>query len=134
MEDDDMLADRLNHESVIFRGYSDSELSVAIKVAGVICFPTGLVVGFLFGNVAIDLGGALIVVIGEDPVGTTAPTGRADSALQSQTARPGAPARPSRRRRLRLEGSFGRSLDDRLRLEWVPDLLASSRTVGMEMI
>lgn len=71
MEDDDMLADRLNHEPVIFRGYSDSELSVAIKVAGVVCFPTGLVVGFLFGNLAIGLGGALIVVIGAVTLGAT---------------------------------------------------------------
>jgi hypothetical protein len=41
MEDDDMLADRLNHEPVIFRGYSDPELSIAIKVAGGVCMSAG---------------------------------------------------------------------------------------------
>jgi conjugative transfer region protein (TIGR03750 family) len=70
-EEDDMLADRLNTEPVIFRGYSDSELGLAIKVAGFLCFPAGLVVGYLFGNIAIGLGGAMIAVIGSVALGAT---------------------------------------------------------------
>lgn len=59
----DFLAERLNSEPVVFRGYNDSELMLAIGVTAAVCFPAGLIAGFSFGSVAMGMGLALIMTI-----------------------------------------------------------------------
>lgn len=59
----DMLAERLNNEPVVFRGYTDSELTMAIRVAAVVCIPIGVTVGVAAGSLPIGLGGALAGIL-----------------------------------------------------------------------
>jgi conjugative transfer region protein (TIGR03750 family) len=60
----DLLAERLNLEPAVFRGYTDSELVTAIVLAALACFPVGLVVGLVVGRVALGIGLALLATLG----------------------------------------------------------------------
>jgi conjugative transfer region protein (TIGR03750 family) len=60
---DQLLGDRLNTEAVIFRGYTDSELSLTIQLCAVLYAPTGLAGGFLAGNVGMGLGAATLASV-----------------------------------------------------------------------
>lgn len=61
---DALLGERLNNEPVVFRGYTDSELLMAIAVSAGVWFPAALVLGFLAGSVSMALGFAMLAVIG----------------------------------------------------------------------
>jgi conjugative transfer region protein (TIGR03750 family) len=60
----DLLAERLNLEPAVFRGYTDSELVTAIVLAALVCFPAGLVAGLVIGRVALGIGLGLIATLG----------------------------------------------------------------------
>lgn len=62
-ETPDILEDRLNEEPVIFRGYADSELGTAIKLAAALLFPPSVVIGLILGRLAMALGVAMIGAI-----------------------------------------------------------------------
>ncbi len=52
---DALLGERLNNEPVVFRGYTDSELLLAIGVSAGFWFPLALAVGLFMGSVSIAL-------------------------------------------------------------------------------
>jgi conjugative transfer region protein (TIGR03750 family) len=58
------LAERLNLEPAVFRGYTDSELVAAIVGAGLVCFPAGLIGGLAIGRIALGIGLALVATLG----------------------------------------------------------------------
>lgn len=60
---DHLLGDRLNQEPVVFRGYTDSELSLAIRSACLIFLPLGGLVGLLLGNFGMGLSLSLIGIL-----------------------------------------------------------------------
>lgn len=60
---DHLLGDRLNQEPVVFRGYTDSELSLAIRTACLTFLPLGALIGLLFGNFGMGLALALINIL-----------------------------------------------------------------------
>ena len=59
----EILADRLNSEPVILRGLSNTELMLVIKFAVLVWIPLCLLVAFLFGNFAMGLGVAMVLVL-----------------------------------------------------------------------
>lgn len=59
-----LLAERLNQEPVVFWGYTNSELSLAIKVACAIGFTTCLTLGLVIGKGVSLLGGGLLLTLG----------------------------------------------------------------------
>ncbi|MFA6094282.1 MAG: TIGR03750 family conjugal transfer protein [Candidatus Paceibacterota bacterium] len=62
-DDDDLLAERLNQEPVVFMGYTDSELMLAIKVACLVSFPLACTIGLLLNKGMALLGGGLLFAI-----------------------------------------------------------------------
>ncbi len=62
-ERDDILADRLNAEPVIFKGCSSSELGVIVGVAALVWLPVSLVLAGLMGAVTMGLGLAGVGVV-----------------------------------------------------------------------
>jgi conjugative transfer region protein (TIGR03750 family) len=64
MMEAELSGERLNDEPPIFRGYSDSELIVAVVVATLACFPAGIFVGIGMGSVSMGLGIALLAALG----------------------------------------------------------------------
>jgi len=60
---DDILADRLNVEPVIFKGCSSSELGVIVGVAVVIWLPVSLILAGLMGAVTMGFGIAGVGVV-----------------------------------------------------------------------
>ena len=61
---DDILADRLNVEPVIFKGCSSSELGVIVGVAALVWLPVSLLVAGLMGAVTMGFGLAGVGVVG----------------------------------------------------------------------
>ncbi len=61
---DALLGERLNNEPVVFRGYTDSELLLAIAVSAGFWFPVALVAGLFAGSVSLALGLAMRAVLG----------------------------------------------------------------------
>lgn len=57
------MGERLNDEPIIFRGYTDSEFVVALGLALLISFPSGLFAGFLLGRVSMGIGFSMAVAI-----------------------------------------------------------------------
>lgn len=60
---DEILADRLNTEPPIFRGLSNSELGMVMKVGVVFWVPTCLFIAFLAGATMMGLGVAMIMLL-----------------------------------------------------------------------
>jgi conjugative transfer region protein (TIGR03750 family) len=87
----ELLAERLNAEPVIFRGYTDSELVVAIALCGGLAFPTGLLGGVLIGRVFVGLGAGMILTLGLVVLGASAfqawKRGRPEFWLQQRATR-----------------------------------------------
>ncbi|MCP5023351.1 MAG: TIGR03750 family conjugal transfer protein [bacterium] len=63
-ERDDILADRLNVEPVIFKGCSSSELGMIVGVAALIWLPVSLLLAGLMGAVTMGFGLAGVGVVG----------------------------------------------------------------------
>jgi len=86
---DQLLGDRLNTEAIIFRGYTDSELSLTIRLCAVLYAPAGLAGGFLANNVGMGLGVAMLLSVATVWFGATLfqrwKRGRPDFYLQQQT-------------------------------------------------
>ena len=61
---DDILADRLNVEPVIFKGCSSSELGLIVGVAALIWLPVSLLLAGLMGAVTMGFGLAGVGVVG----------------------------------------------------------------------
>ena len=61
---DDILADRLNVEPVIFKGCSSSELGVIVGVAALVWLPVSLLLAGLMGVVTMGFGLAGVGVVG----------------------------------------------------------------------
>ncbi len=61
---DDILADRLNVEPVIFKGCSSSELGIIVGVAALIWLPVSLLLAGLMGAVTMGFGLAGVGVVG----------------------------------------------------------------------
>ena len=61
---DDILADRLNVEPVIFKGCSSSELGVLVGVAALVWLPVSLLLTGLMGAVTMGFGLAGVGVVG----------------------------------------------------------------------
>jgi conjugative transfer region protein (TIGR03750 family) len=61
---DDILADRLNVEPVIFKGCSSSELGLIVGVAAFIWLPASLLLAGLMGAVTMGFGLAGVGVVG----------------------------------------------------------------------
>ena len=61
---DDILADRLNVEPVIFKGCSSSELGLIVGVAALIGLPVSLLLAGLMGAVTMGFGLAGVGVVG----------------------------------------------------------------------
>jgi conjugative transfer region protein (TIGR03750 family) len=62
--EDRILAERLNSQPVIFRGYTDSELVAALALSGAVCFPAGILFGLAIGSIPFGIGLALMGVLG----------------------------------------------------------------------
>jgi conjugative transfer region protein (TIGR03750 family) len=67
----DLLAERLNTEPTIFRGYTDSELMTAIGLTAAVWVPVGVVLGLLAGSVPLGLGVAFLAIIGSIVLGAS---------------------------------------------------------------
>lgn len=61
--DDDILADRLNNEPPIFRGLSNSELGMVMKIAAAFWIPVCLLLAFLMGKTVVGLGIAMLLIL-----------------------------------------------------------------------
>ena len=61
---DDILADRLNVEPVIFKGCSSSELGALVGVAALVWLPVSLLLAGLMGAVTMGFGMAGVGVVG----------------------------------------------------------------------
>jgi len=59
----EMLADRLNAEPVIFRGCSSSELGMIVVVSALIWLPLSLLLAWLFGAITMGFGIAGVGVV-----------------------------------------------------------------------
>ncbi len=68
---DGLLGERLNGEPVVFRGYTDSELLLAVAVSSGFWFPVAAAVGFAAGSASMGLGFAMIAIIGSVAGGAT---------------------------------------------------------------
>lgn len=62
-EREDILADRLNNEPPIFRGLSNSELGLVLKVAALIWVPFCLLVASLLGKAMMGAGAAMLMIL-----------------------------------------------------------------------
>lgn len=60
----DLLAERLNLEPAVFRGYTDSELVTAIVLSALVSFPAGLLAGLVVGRIALGIGLAMVATLG----------------------------------------------------------------------
>ena len=60
---EDILADRLNDEPPIFRGLSNSELGLVLKVAALIWIPVCLMIAGLFGSFIMGTGAAMLMIL-----------------------------------------------------------------------
>lgn len=60
---EEILADRLNNEPPIFRGLSNSELGLVIKVAALIWIPLCLTVATLLGKTMMGAGAAMLLIL-----------------------------------------------------------------------
>lgn len=65
------LADRLNHEPVIFRGSSSSELLMILIAGAVFWLPFGLLVAGLLGALPMGIGIAALGILGTVYFGST---------------------------------------------------------------
>ena len=63
MTTDQLLADRLNAEPVIFRGCTSTELGVVVALAMVAWLPTCLAIAWLLGAPSMGLGLAGVLVV-----------------------------------------------------------------------
>ncbi|MCP5075820.1 MAG: TIGR03750 family conjugal transfer protein [Rhodobacteraceae bacterium] len=63
-ERDNILADRLNVEPVIFKGCSSSELGIIVGVATLVWLPVSLLLAGLMGAVTMGFGMAGVGVVG----------------------------------------------------------------------
>ena len=61
---DDILADRLNVEPMIFKGCSSSELGIIVGVAALVWLPVSLLLAGLMGAVTMGFGLAGVGVVG----------------------------------------------------------------------
>ena len=68
---DGLLGERLNGEPVVFRGYTDTELLLAIAVSAGFWFPVAAAVGFLAGSASMGMGFAMLAIIGSVAGGAT---------------------------------------------------------------
>lgn len=59
----EILADRLNVEPVILRGLSNSELVLVMKIAAGFWLPVCMLIAGLFGNFAMGLGIAMVLIL-----------------------------------------------------------------------
>lgn len=62
-DSEEILADRLNNEPPIFRGLSNSELGMVMKIAGLFWVPVCLVLAALVDKTMMGMGAAMIMVI-----------------------------------------------------------------------
>jgi len=61
--EEDLLAERLNHEPVVLLGYTDSEFAFAVKLASALAFPLTLSVGLALGKPLPGLGGGFLLAL-----------------------------------------------------------------------
>jgi conjugative transfer region protein (TIGR03750 family) len=59
----EILADRLNNEPPIFRGLSNSELGMVLKVGALFWVPTCLIVATLLGKTMMGMGTAMLMLL-----------------------------------------------------------------------
>ena len=59
----DILADRLNNEPPIFRGLSNSELGMILKVGALFWVPTCLIVATILGKTMMGMGAAMVMLL-----------------------------------------------------------------------
>jgi conjugative transfer region protein (TIGR03750 family) len=59
----EILADRLNNEPPIFRGLSNSELGMVLKVGALFWVPTCLIVATLLGKTMMGMGAAMLMLL-----------------------------------------------------------------------
>jgi conjugative transfer region protein (TIGR03750 family) len=60
-DSEDILADRLNNEPPIFRGLSNSELGMVLKVGALFWIPVCLFMAALMGKMLMGMGAAMIM-------------------------------------------------------------------------
>lgn len=60
---EEILADRLNNEPPIFRGLSNSELGLVIKVSALVWVPVCLTVATLLGKTMMGAGAAMLLIL-----------------------------------------------------------------------
>jgi conjugative transfer region protein (TIGR03750 family) len=68
----DPMAERLNTEPAVFRGYGDSELVAAMAVAAGAWFPVGLFGGLAAGRLGLGIGLAMAATFGSVVLGAGA--------------------------------------------------------------
>ena len=68
---DGLLGERLNGEPVVFRGYTDTELLLAIAVSAGFWFPVAAAVGLAAGSISMGMGFAMLAIIGSVAGGAT---------------------------------------------------------------
>ena len=66
---EERVADRMNEEPSIFKGCSTSELLVIVVVATAFWLPVCLIVGLVFGAIAMGLGATGVCVVGSVVLG-----------------------------------------------------------------
>ncbi|HBX60533.1 MULTISPECIES: TIGR03750 family conjugal transfer protein [unclassified Methylophaga] len=59
----EILADRLNNEPPIFRGLSNSELGMVLKVGALFWVPTCLIVATILGKTMMGMGAAMVMLL-----------------------------------------------------------------------
>ncbi|HCC79990.1 MAG TPA: TIGR03750 family conjugal transfer protein [Methylophaga sp.] len=59
----EILADRLNNEPPIFRGLSNSELGMILKVGALFWVPTCLIVATILGKTMMGMGAAMVMLL-----------------------------------------------------------------------
>mgnify|MGYP003137702575 FL=1 len=59
----EILADRLNNEPPIFRGLSNSELGMVLKVGALFWVPTCLIVATILGKTMMGMGAAMLMLL-----------------------------------------------------------------------
>lgn len=62
-DSEEILADRLNNEPPIFRGLSNSELGLVMKVSLAIWVPVCLFIATLFGKTMMGMGAAMLMIL-----------------------------------------------------------------------
>ena len=59
----EILADRLNNEPPIFRGLSNSELGMVLKVGALFCVPVCLTIATILGKTMMGMGAAMLMLL-----------------------------------------------------------------------